>query len=483
MRKPAVLGAALLGVAACQDATSPPSTATLPPGVNAVAAHADGDYIVTFRADESDSDGQARALVAAHGGSLRHVYRAALKGFAVSGLSDAAVEALSRNPRVAAIERDGIVSVIGSGTQSNATWGIDRIDQRDRPINGIYEWDGDGSGVTAYILDTGILTSHSQFTGRTAAGFTAILDGNGTTDCHGHGTHVAGTVGGTTHGVAKGVTLIPVRVLGCGGSGSNSGVIAGIDWVTSHHTSGDAVANMSLGGSASLALDTAVANAVADGVTFAVAAGNENMDACTRSPARAASAITVASTTSSDAKSSFSNWGSCVDINAPGSSITSAYIGSNTATATMSGTSMASPHVAGAAAIYLSLHPGSSPATVTSDMRGSASANKLTGLVGTTPNLLLHTHFGAANPDPDPDPDPPPASVSIAKACSNFSCTFNATDGFASYNWSFGDGASGTGDTITHGYPQKGGSYTVTLTVPNGSATTTVSCNPKKGCK
>ena len=482
MKKPAILGVVLFGVAACQDATSPHSTATLPTGVNAAAARADGDYIVTLRADETDSEGQARALVAAHGGSLRHVYRTALKGFAVAGLPDAAVEALSRNPRVVAIERDAIVSVTGSGSQSGATWGLDRIDQRDRPVNGIYEWDADGAGVTAYILDTGIMTSHSQFTGRTAAGFTAIADGNGTNDCHGHGTHVAGTVGGTTHGVAKQVTLVPVRVLGCGGSGSTSGVIAGIDWVAAHHTSGDAVANMSLGGSVSSALDAAVANAVADGISFSVAAGNENSDACTRSPAREPSAITVGSTTSSDAKSSFSNWGSCVDINAPGSSITSAYITGGTAT--MSGTSMASPHVAGAAAIYLSANPGSSPAAVTNAIKGSASTGKLTGLVGATPNLLLYTHFGASNPDPDPDPDPdPPASVSIVKTCTNFSCTFNATDGFTSYNWTFGDGASGNGDTVTHGYPEKGGSYTVVVTVPNGSATTTVSCNPKRGCK
>ena len=206
------------------------------------------------------------------------------------------------------------------------------------------------------MIDTGIRASHQEFAGRIGNGFTAITDGQGTNDCNGHGTHVAGTTGGTTYGVAKQVTLHPVRVLSCSGSGSNSGVIAGVDWVTANHVK-PAVANMSLGGGVSTALDNAVQNSIAAGVSYAVAAGNSNANACNYSPARAANAVTVGSTTSSDARSSFSNFGTCVDLFAPGSSITSAWYTSNTATNTISGTSMASPHVAGALALYLHDEP------------------------------------------------------------------------------------------------------------------------------
>jgi subtilisin family serine protease len=450
--------------------------------VNAARGAVANDYIVTFHADETDPEGQARGLVATHGGSLTHVYRAALKGFAVAGLPEAAVEALRRNPRVAAIELDGVMSVVGAGQQTGATWGIDRIDQRDRPLDGVYNYDADGSGVTAYIIDTGIRLAHNEFGGRAVSGFTAINDGNGTNDCHGHGTHVAGTVGGSTYGVAQAVKLVAVRVLSCSGRGSNSGVIAGIDWVTANRDD-NSVANMSLGGSFSSALNTAVANSVAAGVTYAVAAGNSNANACNYSPASAPTAITVASTTSSDSKSSFSNHGTCVDINAPGSSILSAYYSSNTATATMSGTSMASPHVAGAAAVYLSANPGTSPSTVTNALKALASTGKISGLPSGTPNLLLYTRLGATPPDPEPDPAP---VASIVKSCSGFTCTFRAgsTANITSYAWNLGvnDNRTGPGPhSKTYGSRQSG---TVTLTVegPGGSATTqtSVSCNPKK---
>jgi len=481
MRKPVVLGLMLVGASACQDATSPRPVASIPSSPSAAAVAATDDYIVTFRDDESDPPAAARALVAAHGGSLKFIYRTALKGFAIAGLPDAAVEALSRNPRVAAIERDGIVTVDGAGEQLGATWGIDRIDQRDRPLDGKYVYDADGSGVTAYIIDTGILTTHNEFSpDRASGGFTAINDGRGSTDCHGHGTHVAGTVGGSTYGVAQGVDLVAVRVLGCSGSGTTSGVIAGVDWVTQSHAP-NSVANMSLGGSFSSALNTAIENSVKAGVTYAVAAGNENADACNRSPASEPSAITVASTTSTDAKSSFSNWGTCVDINAPGSSITSAYITSNTSTATMSGTSMASPHVAGAAAVYLSANLGSSPTEVTNALKAAATSGRVTGLPGDTPNLLLYTRLESVTPGPDPNP---PANVSFTVNCGGgFRCTFDATGGSAPYAWTFGDGASGSGDPVEHTYAVKGGSYTVTVTASNGSAERTVSCNPKKGCR
>ena len=235
-----------------------------------------------------------------------------------------------------------------------ATWGLDRIDQRSLPLNNTYTYNATGAGVKAYIIDTGIRTTHTQFGGRAIDGFDAIDSALPAADCNGHGTHVAGTVGGTTYGVAKGVTLVAVRVLDCNGSGSTSGVIAGINWVTGNHAAGaPAVANMSLGGGASSALDKAVRNSIADGVTYALAAGNDNTNACNQSPARTAEALTVGSTTSSDARSSFSNFGTCVDLFAPGSSITSAWNTNDTATNTISGTSMATPHVAGAAALYL----------------------------------------------------------------------------------------------------------------------------------
>ena len=484
MKKPVVLGLLLVAVSACQDATSPRPVASIPSGPAAAAAAAANDYIVTFRDDEADPNGSARGLVASHGGSVKFVYRKAIKGFAVAGLPDAAVEALRRNPRIAAIERDGIISVAEAGVQTGATWGIDRIDQRSRPLDGTYVYGADGSGVTAYIIDTGILTSHNEFGGRAKDGFSAINDGRGSSDCHGHGTHVAGTVGGSTYGVAQGVALVAVRVLGCQGSGTTSGVIAGVDWVTQNHAA-NAVANMSLGGSFSSALNNAVATSVAAGVTYAVAAGNENTDACDRSPASTLTAITVASTTSSDAKSSFSNWGTCVDINAPGSSITSAYFTSNTATATMSGTSMASPHVAGAAALYLSANQGASPSTIGSALVTNATNNVIGGLPADTPNKLLFVGFIGGGGSTPPDDDPlPPVSVSFSSNCTNFSCTFVATPGFVSYTWNFGDGSgAGSGNPENHTYASKGGNYTVTLTVPGGSAVGTVSCNPKKGCR
>jgi uncharacterized protein (TIGR03437 family) len=347
-------------------------------------------YIVVFN-DKVVADAEAAAddLAYLHRGQKLHVYKKAIKGFVVK-LNEKKVEELAQDPRVAFVEEDGEVTI--DATQTGATWGLDRIDQRDLPLNTTYVYNNTASNVTAYIIDTGILASHTQFGGRVRSGYTAIADGRGTTDCNGHGTHVAGTVGGSTYGVAKGVNLVAVRVLNCSGSGSNSGVIAGVDWVTADHAAGSpAVANMSLGGGASTALDTAVNNSIADGVTYAVASGNSNTNACNSSPARVANAITVNSSTSTDARSSFSNYGTCTDLFAPGSSITSAWYTSTTATNTISGTSMATPHVAGVAALYLSGTPGASPATVWAAIRDSSTLNKITNPGTGSPNRLLYS--------------------------------------------------------------------------------------------
>jgi aqualysin 1 len=351
-------------------------------------------YIVVLDQDPAGTAGdfgttaaEADEVVArrTRGGRVRHVYAHAISGFSAEMDEDDAL-ALSQDPKVRFVEEDSVMEA--SVTQTNATWGLDRIDERDRPLTTTYSYTSTGSGVNVYIIDTGIRVTHTQFGGRASTAFDSIGDGQNGNDCNGHGTHVSGTVGGSTDGVAKAVRLFAVRVLSCGGSGSTSGVIAGVDWVTGNHVK-PAVANMSLGGGPSSSLDNAVRNSIAAGVTYAIAAGNSNANASGFSPARVTEAITVGATTSSDVRSSFSNYGSVLDIFAPGSSITSAWITSNTARATLSGTSMAAPHVAGVAARYLQGSPTASPATVRNAIVNTATTNHLNNIRSGSPNRLL----------------------------------------------------------------------------------------------
>ena len=352
-------------------------------GIAAAAGQAgdaiEGSYIVTVKAGKNP-----KAVADEKKAKTKFVYRDAINGFAAE-LSDEQVSALRDDSRVDAIEQDRVFTA--SVTQSGATWGIDRIDQRNRPLSTTYTYNSTASNVTAYVIDTGISTAHPNFGSPTrAANVYDAFGGNGQ-DCHGHGTHVAGTIGSATYGVAKSVRLRGLRVLNCSGSGSTSGIVAALNWLRTNAAK-PAVANMSLGGGFSQTLNNASTSLSNSGVFLAVAAGNENQNACNVSPASATGVFTTASSTSSDSKSSFSNWGSCVEGYAPGSSITSTWL--NNSTRTISGTSMASPHVAGAAALYKAGNPGATSATVSNWLIANATANVITGNRTGTPNRLLY---------------------------------------------------------------------------------------------
>lgn len=369
-------------------------------------------YIIIFKANAGNPKSLADQMMQNRGGKINFTYSTVLKGFAVT-LPQAGAEsflaAIARNPLVDRIEVDQPV-VVKQTTQSYATWGIDRADQRDLPLSGSYTYNANGSGVRVYVVDTGINASHVDFGGRVGAGYTVINDGQGTNDCNGHGTHVAGTIGGTTWGIAKNAILEPVRVLDCTGSGSLSGVIAGLDWVATNAPR-PALVNMSLGAGASSTLDAAVANTVAKGIAVVVAAGNSADNACNYSPAREPSAMTVGATGSNDARSSFSNYGTCLDVFAPGSSIKSAWYGSTTATNTISGTSMASPHIAGLAAQILQARPSATPLQVADAIKAAATAGKVASAGSGSPNLLIYTGAVAAS-------EPAPVVSTVASVAS-----------------------------------------------------------------
>jgi subtilisin family serine protease len=358
-------------------------------------------YVVVLKDTVSTQDNgpaaarqTADSLATQYGGKVTFSYHAALSGFAAT-MSEEQARNLAADPRVSFVEADRQVRVFD--TQPNPpSWGLDRIDQVNLPLDSSYTYPNTASNVNAYIIDTGIRITHQTFGGRAVSAFDAV-DGGTADDCQGHGTHVAGTVGGTEYGVAKGVTLHAVRVLDCNGSGTYAQVVAGIDWVTANAVK-PAVANMSLGGGGDAALDTAVQNSIASGVTYAVASGNSNTDACGFSPARVPEAITVNATDINDARASFSNFGTCTDIFAPGVNITSSWNTDDTATNTISGTSMATPHVAGAAALYLSANPGATPQQVRDALVAAGTDGLVTNPGAGSPNDLLNVGGGTGNP-------------------------------------------------------------------------------------
>jgi subtilisin family serine protease len=428
MRRAAVLLAAL---AACSDAlVGPPSPASDPRAatVREPSSVVPDRFIVVLRDDVPDVDVVARRLAAEHGATLAHTYRAVLKGFAAV-VTEREAARMARHPEVAYVEPDQVV--LAAGTQAPATWGLDRIDQRPRsvPPENLYHYSATGAGVTAYVIDSGVRAAHNEFEGRATVGFDAF--GGDGQDCWGHGTHVAGILGGKTFGVAKKVKIISVKVLNCVGSGTVSDAVAGINWVTGHHTAGQpAVANMSLGGGANAALDQAVQQSISDGITYSIAAGNGNIfgsgvDACNTSPARVPAAITTGATDNTDKKTTWSNYGTCVDVFAPGNNIPSAW-GSTAdpnAWQVASGTSMAAPAVGGVAALFLELVPGASPGQVSQAITGMATENVVTSSNTTGAKLLFapwqDTDVNAAKvklnstPPPSPPPPPPPSCFLI----------------------------------------------------------------------
>ena len=344
------------------------------------------EFIVVFKDNVSRT--ASNKIIADSGGDLIRTFARVFNGSVVFG-TFAKMKALAKNPNVLLVEEN--LEVTATAIQNSAPWGLDRIDQQALPLSTTYD-DGDfqGANTKSYVVDSGIDPSNTDFEGRVTSGYDAVLDGLGSGDCNGHGTHVAGTIGSKTFGVAKKTSLIPVRVLDCAGSGYNSSVIAGLNWIAGNYVPGEAaVVNMSLGGPSSSALDEAVENLISRGITVVVAAGNDNVDACNHSPARTPAAITVGATNTDDSRASYSNYGSCLDIFAPGTSIPSTWLGVNYY-AILSGTSMAAPHVAGVIVRFLSQYPGLSPAQVTNSIKTSSTKNLVTSAGTGSPNRLVY---------------------------------------------------------------------------------------------
>lgn len=436
-------------------------------------------YIVVFKdsaVPASTVGAKARDLAGRFGGKARHVYTAGLRGFSV-GMSAAQARKLAADPAVAAIEAVQRIGVLD--TQNNPpNWGDDRIDQANLPLNQAYTYPTNpGQGVTVYVLDTGINANHVDFTGRVKQGTDMVDDDSTPTDCHGHGTHVAGTSVGTSYGVAKKASVVAVRVLNCQGSGTNDDLIAGINWVRTNAQK-PAVVNYSIGCQSrctSQAMDSAVSSLISSGVQFVQAAGNSSDDACYYSPQGVAAAVTVGNTNSSDARNSSSNYGSCLDIFAPGTSIVSASYSSNTGSATMTGTSMASPHTAGAAAVYLGLNPNATPAQVRDALVNNATTGKVTSPGTGSPNRLLYTGFmnGGTNPNNPSVTNPGNRSTAVGQSVS---LQMQATGGTSPYTWSASGLPAGlsisSSSGLISGSPTTAGTSNVTVTVTDSASRT-----------
>lgn len=390
-RRSVVVGATALAMFAMAAA---PAAASEPEGV---IRGAGGDtavpdsYIVVFKdsaVSRSNVAAAARGLAGKHGGAVARTYSAALRGFEITASAKVAAR-IAADPSVAYVEQNHTVHIMG--TQSNPpSWGLDRIDQLLLPLDSSFTYLNNAANARIYVLDTGIRRTHVEFGGRALLGVDIVNPNGGAADCgNGHGTHVAGTAAGVNHGVAKAARVYAVRVLGCDGLGTGADVIAGVNWVTTNAIR-PAVVNMSLSSPATSTLDAAVANSIASGITYVVSAGNNDINACNRSPARVPAAITVAATTATDARWSGSNWGSCVDLFAPGHQIRSAEITSDTATRLANGTSMAAAHVSGAAAMLLSQNPSWTPAQVTTQVVHTATNWVVTNAGTGTPNRLLY---------------------------------------------------------------------------------------------